>query len=282
MSVAEAMQKSDGPKHSRLEIISRGRAADGYPPLLFVHGGWHGAWCWDRGFLQRVARQGFEVHAMSLRGHGKSAGREQLRTTRVRDFADDIEEVADGLPSPPVVIGHSMGGFLTQKLMERRTLRGAVLLASMPPNGVGEFLGKLIRTDPVGVLQANLTLRLTSVISTPDRVKRLFFSELTPDDDVDFFTSRLGDEAFLAYLDMVFADLCKPAKGTSVLVLGAESDAIFPVETTRRIAATYGTEAIFFPTMAHDMMLEPGWERVADTIVDWVRAGCRQSSAIAA
>jgi pimeloyl-ACP methyl ester carboxylesterase len=280
---ARAMHESDNPKHPRLEIISRGCCAGGVnPPLLFVHGGWHGAWCWDRGFLERIARRGFEVHALSLRGHGKSPGREHLRTTRVRDFVDDIEEVASALRAPPIVIGHSMGGFLTQKLMERRPLRGAVLLASMPPNGVGEFLGRLIRTDPVGVLQANLTLRLHSVVSTPDRVKRLFFSERTPDDDVDFIASRLGDEAFLAYLDMVFADLCKPAKGTPVLVLGAERDAIFPVETTKRIAAAYGTEAIFFPNMAHNMMLEPGWEKVADTIVTWVGEVCRKPSAIAA
>jgi pimeloyl-ACP methyl ester carboxylesterase len=270
-------------RRSRLEIISRGRAEDGSaPPLLFVHGGWHGAWCWDQGFLERVADHGFEAHAMSLRGHGESAGREHLRRTRVRDFVDDIEEVAESLSSPPVVIGHSMGGFLAQKLMERRRLPGAVLLASMPPDGVGEFLRKLIRTDPVGVLQANLTLRLTSVISTPDRVRRLFFSARTPASEVERITSRLGDEAFLAYLDMVFADLCEPAAGTPVLVLGAERDAIFPVETTRRIAAAYATEAIIFPDMAHDMMLEPGWEKVADTIVDWVRAGCRKRSAVAA
>jgi pimeloyl-ACP methyl ester carboxylesterase len=268
---------------SRLELISRGPAASGtLPPLLFVHGGWHGAWCWDQGFLQRGADRGFEVHAMSLRGHGRSAGREHLRRTRVRDFVDDIEEVADSLPSPPVVIGHSMGGFLTQKLMERRRLTGAVLLASMPPDGVGEFLGKLIRTDPVGVLQANLTLRLTSVVSTPDRVRRLFLSARTPEEEVARIAARLGDEAFLAYLDMVFADLCEPATGTPVLVLGAERDAIFSVETTRRIAAAYATEAVIFPDMAHDMMLEPGWERVADAIVDWVRAGCRQRSAVAA
>jgi pimeloyl-ACP methyl ester carboxylesterase len=277
MSAAATMQRS------RLEIISRGRVAgSAAPPLLFVHGGWHGAWCWDQGFLERVADQGFEVHAMSLRGHGESAGREHLRRTRVRDFVDDVEEVADSLSSPPVVIGHSMGGFLTQKLMQRRRLPGAVLLASMPPDGLGGFLGRLIRTDPVGVLQANLTLRLTSVVSTPDRVRRLFFSARTPKEEVERVAARLGDEAYLAYLDMVFADLCTPARGTPVLVLGAQRDAIFPVETTRRIAAAYATEATIFPDMAHDMMLEPGWERVADAIVDWLRAGCRKRSALAA
>jgi pimeloyl-ACP methyl ester carboxylesterase len=277
------MQRSDDLWDNRLEIIRRRcNAKSKFPPLLFIHGAWHGAWCWDRGFLDRVAQKGFEVHAMSLRGHGKSAGHESLRTTRVRDFVDDIDEVADSLRSPPVIIGHSMGGFLTQKLMERRFLPGAVLIASMPPNGVAGFTGMLIRTDPVAVLQANLSLQLKSIVSTPDRVRRLFFSEFTPAADIDHFTSQLGDEALLAYIDMLFGDLCKPAKGTPVLVLGAENDVIFPVETTRRIAATYGTEAIIFPEMAHDMMLEPGWEKVADTIADWVRAGCRQQIPVAA
>ncbi|PPD45319.1 MAG: alpha/beta hydrolase [Methylocystis sp.] len=278
----EAMLRSAEQTLARLEVISRNQGVDDrHPPLLFVHGAWHGAWCWDRGFLDRVAQQGFEVHAMSLRGHGRSEGYERLRTTRVRDFVADIEEVADSLRSQPVVIGHSMGGFLTQKLMERRRLPGAVLLASMPPNGVAAFVGKLIRTDPVGALQANLKLQLKPVVSTSDRVKRLFFSDVMSDADVDLYAAQLGDEAFLAYLDMLFGDLCTPAQGTPVLVLGAESDAIFAVETQKRIAATYGTEAMLFP-MAHDMMLEPGWESVADAIANWVREGCRQRVTLAA
>lgn len=259
----------------RLEVISSGLAnrAD-QPPLLFVHGAWHGAWCWDCGFLDRVAQQGYEVHAMSLRGHGNSEGYERLRTTRVRDYVDDISAVIDNLRAPPVVIGHSMGGFLAQKLMERRRLPGVVLMASLPPNGVAGFVGKLLRTDPVGVLQANLTLNMKSVVSTSDRVKHLFFSDFVSDTDVECFKAQMGDEAFLAYVDMMFADLCKPAKGTPVLVLGAENDAIFSVETTRRIAEIYGTKPFIFPDMAHDMMLEAGWEKVADAIVDWIRGGC--------
>jgi pimeloyl-ACP methyl ester carboxylesterase len=278
-----AMHRSNDLWDNRIEVLrSHCGAESKYPPLLFVHGAWHGAWCWDHGFLNRVARQGFDVHAMSLRGHGKSVGRESLRTTRVKDYVDDIEGVANSLNAPPIIIGHSMGGFLTQKIMERRTFPGAVLLASMPPSGVAAFTGMLIRTDPVGVLQAQLTLQFRSIVSTPDRVKRLFFSEYTPNADIDYFTSQLGDEALLAFFDMLFSDLCRPAKGTPVLVLGAANDAIFSVETTRRIAAAYETEAVIFPDMAHDMMLERGWETVADTIADWVRAGCQQKIPVAA
>ena len=60
----------------RLEIIARAPAAEPRPtPLLFVHGAWHGAWCWDEHFLGYCARRGYAAVALSLRGHGGSGGR---------------------------------------------------------------------------------------------------------------------------------------------------------------------------------------------------------------
>ena len=35
-----------------LEVIDKGSCSEAHPvPLLFVHGSWHGAWCWDEHFL---------------------------------------------------------------------------------------------------------------------------------------------------------------------------------------------------------------------------------------
>ncbi|MCA9946237.1 MAG: alpha/beta fold hydrolase, partial [Anaerolineales bacterium] len=48
-------------------------------PLLFIHGAWHGAWCWEEHFLPYFAERGYAVYAPSLRGHGQSSGQERLR-----------------------------------------------------------------------------------------------------------------------------------------------------------------------------------------------------------
>ena len=54
-----------------LEVISKYPAGAARPtPLLFVHGAWHGAWCWDEHFLDFFAAHGYAAHALSLRGHG--------------------------------------------------------------------------------------------------------------------------------------------------------------------------------------------------------------------
>jgi len=56
-----------------------------------------------------------------------------------------------------------------------------------------------------------------------------------------------------------------------LLVIGGETDTVFPVKNVQDTAKAYGTEAIIVPDTAHDMMLEPRWQETADHIVHWVR-----------
>lgn len=44
-----------------------------------------------------------------------------------------------------------------------------------------------------------------------------------------------------------------------------------PVAEAQATARAYRTEAEVFPNMAHDMMLEPGWRKVAERIVAWLQ-----------
>src|ERR1700721_1001285 len=119
-----------------LEVIDKGCISESHRvPLLFVHGAWHGAWCWDEHFLGYFSERGFSAHAVSLRGHGESEGKEGLRSVRLSDFVEDLKQTVDSLPATPILIGHSMGGFVVQKYLERSRVPLAVLLASVPPTG---------------------------------------------------------------------------------------------------------------------------------------------------
>ena len=81
--------------------------------LLFVHGMWHGAWCWEKYFLPYFAGKGYVASAMSLRGHGKSPGRDKLRWTSLADYVADVETVVKQMGNLPVLVGHSMGGMIS-------------------------------------------------------------------------------------------------------------------------------------------------------------------------
>eukprot|EP00955_Chlamydomonas_euryale_P040753 351801-Chlamydomonas_euryale.AAC.16 len=45
---------------------------NGRPPLLFLHGSYHGAWCWQENFLPFFADVGYNAYALSFRGQGES------------------------------------------------------------------------------------------------------------------------------------------------------------------------------------------------------------------
>lgn len=57
---------------------------------------------------------------------------------------------------------------------------------------------------------------------------------------------------------------------TPLLVLGAEGDRLTPPRTIEATARAYGAPVQIFPGMAHDMMLEPRWEAVAERILAWL------------
>ena len=120
-----------------LEVLCRMPAGEARPtPLLFVHGAYTAAWCWDENFLPWFAEQGYAAYAVSLSGHGASRGRAYLDSFSIADYVADVAEVADKLPAPPVLIGHSMGGMVIQKYLEKHTVPGAVLMSSVPPQGL--------------------------------------------------------------------------------------------------------------------------------------------------
>src|SRR5690606_1090224 len=130
--------RAEMPGARRLERLSRlpEGAARGRP-LLFVHGAYTGAWCWDEHFLPFFARHGYAAHAVSLSGHGGSEGRERLDRLRLADYVDDVARTVAELPAPPVLIGHSMGGLIVQKYLEHADATAAALLCAVPPHGLG-------------------------------------------------------------------------------------------------------------------------------------------------
>lgn len=254
-----------------LEWISREPEEPRYQtPVLFVHGAWHAAWCWDEFFLPYFAERGWTAHALSLRGHGRSPGRERLRWHAINDYVADVAEIARQLPAMPVIVGHSMGGLVTQKYLETFHAPAGVLLASIPPPGVLPLTLRLARRHPGALLKTNLTLSLQPFISTQALAHSLFFSADMPPDQVARYYGRLQDESFRMFLDALALNRPKPQKvKTPVLVMGGSQDTIFTVDEVKATAVAYHTEAIFFD-MAHDMMLEAGWQQVADKIMNWL------------
>ena len=254
-----------------LEVIDKGCVSESHPvPLLFVHGAWHAAWCWDEHFLGFFADKGYRAVAVSLRGHGSSPTLKPLRTCSIADYVEDVSFVADNLSRRPVVIGHSMGGLIAQKYLESHDAPAGVLMASIPPRGsLGSGL-RWMRRHPVHFTKIAITGKSLAYVNTPQLTRERFFSAHTPDSHIVEYASRLQEESARAGVDGLLS-LPRPKRVvTTLLVLGARDDGAVTQKEVLATARAYRTEAEFFPDMGHNMMLEPGWVDVAERIHTWL------------
>lgn len=217
------------------------------------------------------AQHGYTVHALSLRGHGGSEGRERLRWATIADYVSDVKQVIEQIGQTPIMVGHSMGGAIVQKVLESRQAPAAILLASAPYTGLIPTTVRVFLRHPLAVVKVNLTLSLLPVVCTPSMAQEILFSADMPREQVQGYFSRMQDEAYCAYVDLLGLNLPRPKRvKTPVLILGAADDAVFAQSETERMARAYGTQAEFFPDMAHNMMLEAGWQSAADRVLAWL------------
>ncbi|EMY78243.1 putative lysophospholipase [Leptospira weilii serovar Ranarum str. ICFT] len=249
------------------------------PPILFAHGAWHGAWCWEENFIPYFQKAGYDVYSMDMRGHGKSSNRGgNFRWHSIRNYVQDVQEVLTKLPRPPILIGHSMGGLVVQKILENTNVPGAVLLASVPTHGVFKITLELLLKHPIKFFKAILTLSLLPIVENPKIGRKLFFSKLLNEEKALHYASKMQDESFLAFLDMLILRLPKPNKvKTPLLVIGGEKDRFFAPWEVKRTANAYKAESQIFPGMGHNLMLDEGWEKVAEKIDTYLSASAASS-----
>jgi pimeloyl-ACP methyl ester carboxylesterase len=244
-----------------IEVVERQPATDSdRPPLVFVHGLGHGAWCWEN-WQDAAAEAGYASYAVSLRGHGGSGGR--LRTAMMRHYVDDVVRTASALPRPAVLIGHSMGGLVVQQALGRYAAHAGVLVAPVPAHPAVAALLNVARRHPQDAL------KILAGGSLPLRSDYLF-NEL-PEEEARRYTERCGAESPLVQYQLILhRPPRKPLGGAPVLVLATPDDRLVPVGGMRRTAARLGARMEEFPGMGHDLMLDVRWEEPLKVLLDWL------------
>lgn len=258
-------------RQPRLEVLRAGKGQAGRPPLVFVHGGFAGAWCWDVHILDWFARRGWECHAPSLRGHGASEGHEYIHSFGIDDYVADIAHIARGLDEPPILIGHSMGGFVAQRYLETHPAMAAVLMAPVPATGlVGAGLAMALG-NPGLFLDVGLAHEFGRRAPSPAVLFEAVFGH-RPDNGFSRYGNRFTDESHRAWADMcspVFLDVTK-IPDMPIAVVGGDNDRLIPPAFIRSAARLLNRRAEMLPGLGHALMLEPGWEEVARHVELWL------------
>jgi len=260
-----------------IEILHRraaGRARRSVP-LLFLHGAFAGAWCWDEHFLPWFAGHGYDAYALSFRGHGESDGEDDLDEFGIADYVQDLRAVLAELPGPPVLLGHSMGGFVAMEHLMGETAPGLVLMASVPPAGLLGPSLSLAVWNPRLTMELALIQNISPIFATPAGLHDALFSRATCKTRSAQHYGRMSQESRRATLDMhnpLRLDAARLDSDMPVLVLGAEHDSLISPAFVRSTARTLGARAEILPETGHGIMLDAHWEGAAERILFWLRA----------
>jgi pimeloyl-ACP methyl ester carboxylesterase len=249
-------------------------APTGKAPLLFVHGGYCDAWFFEPYFLPWFAGRGHAAYALSLRGHGASAGRDELYLASLADYEADVERVVGDIPTPPILVGHSMGAAVVERIVAKRPVRGAALLAPLPPAGLLPVATRHAASHPDFLLQFGKTDPSQLSAEVLDALRPFYFSDrIAPEllaEAARHFTGESPRALFDLSLRLHWALATRNHR--PVFVLGAEGDRICTPHDVRATARHHNVEAVIVPGLAHMLMLEPGWETVAKPLHRWIDA----------
>jgi pimeloyl-ACP methyl ester carboxylesterase len=260
------------PPEPNLEVRSRLPArAGGKPTLLFVHGGYCDAWCWEPYFLPWFAERGYASYALSLRGHGASAGRDSLFVASLDDYVADVERVRSGLPSPPILIGHSMGAAIIERLLGTHDVRAAALLAPVPPAGLGPVASRLLAWQPEYLVNMHRLDAPHLAGNALAALRPMYFSDAVAPEILALAVTHVSAESPRAILDLTLPLAhARTRSSARIFVLGVAGDRIATPEDVRATALFYDATATIVPGLAHMMMLERGWETVAQPLLEWL------------
>lgn len=242
-------------------------------PIVLVHGAFTGAWCWNEHFLTYFADQGFETISFSLRGHGGSGGRRLRSLASIDDYVEDLETVVDTLGQKPILIGHSMGGYVVQKYLETHTAKAAILMSSVPPEGLLLSNAMIAFSQPDLFAVMFWLQALGPHTFLRDRLGRAMLSPDVAEDEGMIYFGRLETESQRALTDMFGANpiFLTREQLPPTLVMGSTGDQIIPSELVHRTAAHYGADCLVLDGISHSMMLDTKWQVTADSILDWLR-----------
>lgn len=239
-------------------------------PILFVHGAWHGAWCWEKYFMPYFSSIGYDTYAISFRKHTSPGRVKGINSVSLNNYVEDLEEAVDQLEKLPIIIGHSMGGLVLQKYLSKNRCSKAIFLASVPPNGILRTTLHLLMNTSYA-LKSTLLMDLFIMVETKEKIKWAFMSDDGPEEDIRFLFDNLCSESYMAFLGMLVPKVrSSPYHDIPKLALGAANDRLFSKEENNKIAKKFGADTMILPDIAHNMMLDTNWENTANYIKDWI------------
>ncbi len=256
-------------------------------PVLFVHGLWVHPTAWGpwENFFREAGHAPLapgwpgvsDTVEETRRDPGKVAGH------GIEDVVQHYARIIRDLDTPPVVIGHSFGGLIAQRLLGESLAAAAVAIDAAPIKGVLNLPPSSLRVASIALRKpAN---RREAVALTQDQFRYGFGNAVPERESAELFERWIVPSPGRPLFEAALANFTprSPAKvnthnkdrGPLLLIAGGRDHTVPAAITTSTRKLYHKSPAITdfreFPDRGHSLTLDHGWQEVAQYALDWLR-----------
>jgi pimeloyl-ACP methyl ester carboxylesterase len=251
--------------------------------IIFIHGMFMTSLCWEN-WLPYFKTRGYTVSAPNWPGRDRpvpalrsSHPDPQLGKLTLTDVVEHHAGLIQKMDEKPIVIGHSMGGLVTQLLVQRNLAAAGVAIHSAPPAGVFNLSWSFLRANwpMINPLVSSSEPRRMSL----EDFQYAFVNGLPPEEQrVDYERYVVPESRRVPRQSLTGAgriDFSKPH--APLLLIAGTADHIIPAGLNRANFQKYGaspspTDLKEFPGRVHFTLGQKHWENVADAIEEWLNS----------
>jgi alpha-beta hydrolase superfamily lysophospholipase len=230
-------------------------------------------------WIERARTRGYESSAPSWPFH---AGTPSELRANVADglgrltfgaVVDHFKGILSGLTTPPILIGHSIGGLVVQKLVNDGFGSVGVAISPAPPQGIFTLDTTFFKANFPHI---NPFAGSKPVIMTPERFQYTFCNTMSVADSNAAFDTYVVPESRnvprSTLTQQGHIDFARPH--APLLVIAADTDHLVPQALIEKNVAAYAGKGTMdfkaFEHRSHFICNQAGWEHVADYAFDWV------------
>ena len=224
--------------------------------LVFVHGMLSNADVWNP-FLDYFSERGFSCKAVNLK-EGLN-----LRKVHFRDYVDKVKAM---VTEEDIIIGHSMGGLIVQKVAEETTIKGGVAICSAPPKGI-KFSGRIVLSSSKYALKVIMRKPFKEDYSY---IKKYMLVGVEEEKAKNIYEKLEKESAIVTYeLGMNRIAVDEKKVNCPLLFIATKKDRLCTPEVVKRIAEKYNAEYKLYDG-CHHFFCNINWRDIAKEIYKFI------------